>query len=246
MRVNVVANTVANAGAMQREEDFTPEGTRGGDVSEFAGRACYNSFGRPNPATASNEGYLEHIFDVGHWSVLEHGTVTLYLTEVSRSFTHELIRHRHFSYSQFSQRYAEPSEGEPVIPPLLRSDEQSLKLLRDIWKAALSYYRLLLVESTRVARNEGYTGTLLRKRAREAARAALPNMTPTQIVVTGNHRAWIEFLLQRGTEHADLEIFEAAKAIFEVLWTLEPNIYRNLVFAYGGADGRGTIKRRKS
>src|SRR5262249_31490582 len=74
-------------------------------LAEFAGRACYQSWNKPNPATATNQGYLRHILDVGHLSVLEHGVVTMYLTGVSRSLTHELIRHRHFSYSQLSQRY---------------------------------------------------------------------------------------------------------------------------------------------
>ena len=74
-------------------------------LAEFAGRACYQSWSKPNPATATNAGYLRHILEVGHLSVLEHGVVTFYFTGVSRSFTHELIRHRHFSYSQLSQRY---------------------------------------------------------------------------------------------------------------------------------------------
>ena len=60
---------------------------------------------KPNPRTATNAGYLRHIIDVGHFSVLEHASVSFYITGVSRSFTHELIRHRHFSYSQLSQRY---------------------------------------------------------------------------------------------------------------------------------------------
>src|SRR6266705_2597291 len=84
---------------------WSPDAEGGEALAEFAGRACYQSWSKPNPATATNAGYLAHILDVGHLSVLEHGTVTFYFTGVSRSFTHELIRHRHFSYSQLSQRY---------------------------------------------------------------------------------------------------------------------------------------------
>src|SRR5438067_11433027 len=72
-------------------------------LAEFAGRACYQSWDKPNPATATNEGFLRHILEVGHLSVLEPATVTLYVTGISRPVTHELIRHRHFSYSQISQ-----------------------------------------------------------------------------------------------------------------------------------------------
>src|SRR3712207_7558756 len=83
---------------------WSTEAEGGEALAEFAGRACYQSWDKPNPATATNAGYLRHILEVGHLSVLEHGTVTMYLTGVSRSLTHELIRHRHFSFSQLSQR----------------------------------------------------------------------------------------------------------------------------------------------
>ena len=56
-------------------------------LAEFAGRACYQSWSKPNPSTATNAGYLRHILEVGHLSVLEHGVVTFYLTGVSRSFS---------------------------------------------------------------------------------------------------------------------------------------------------------------
>lgn len=74
---------------------------------EFAGRACYQSWAKPNPRTATNGGYLKHLLAVGHDSVLEHATVTFYITGISRSCTHELIRHRHFSFSQLSQRFVQ-------------------------------------------------------------------------------------------------------------------------------------------
>src|SRR4051794_9156874 len=54
-------------------------------LPEFAGRACYESWDKPNPATATNQGFLRHILEVGHGSVLEHASVTMYLTGVSRS-----------------------------------------------------------------------------------------------------------------------------------------------------------------
>src|SRR5258708_36798817 len=69
-------------------------------LAEFAGRACYQSWNKPNPATATNSGYLTHILDVGHLSVLEHGTVTFYLTGVAPPFPPELLRPRPFSHSQ--------------------------------------------------------------------------------------------------------------------------------------------------
>ena len=76
---------------------------------------------RPPPPT---QGYLRHILEVGHLSVLEHGTVTMYLTGVSRSLTHELIRHRHFSYSQLSQRYVPERDAAFVEPAVIAEDPE--------------------------------------------------------------------------------------------------------------------------
>ena len=86
-------------------------------LHEFAGRACYQSFHRPNPATATNKDYLANTNSQGHFSILEHGSVTFYVEGVSRSLTHELIRHRHLSYSELSQRYVNVEDAAVVIPP---------------------------------------------------------------------------------------------------------------------------------
>jgi thymidylate synthase ThyX len=99
--------------------------TGGGEaLAEFAGRACYQSWKKPNPSTATNAGYLRHILEVGHLSVLEHGSVSFYLSGVSRSLTHELIRHRHFSYSQLSQRYVPERDAAMVEPEVIADDPE--------------------------------------------------------------------------------------------------------------------------
>src|SRR5690554_948865 len=69
-------------------------------LAEFAGRSCYQSFHKPNPKTEANHDYLRNILNQGHFSVLEHASATFYVTGVSRALTHELIRHRHLSYSE--------------------------------------------------------------------------------------------------------------------------------------------------
>src|SRR6476659_7674670 len=121
VRVDVIAWTQF---AAPSDVDWTTDADGGQALAEFAGRACYESWHKPNPATATNAGYLRHILEVGHLSVLEHATVTMYLREVSRSLTHELIRHRHFSYSQLSQRYAPSGEAEMVEPDVIATDPQ--------------------------------------------------------------------------------------------------------------------------
>ncbi len=113
-------------------------------LAEFAGRACYQSWNKPNPKTATNVGYIGHILDVGHLSVLEHGTVTFYLTGVSRSFTHELVRHRHLSYSQQSQRYV-PGRGAPVVEPaVIAGDAHLHRIFTEVQEAVDAGYRELL------------------------------------------------------------------------------------------------------
>lgn len=113
-------------------------------LAEFAGRACYQSWRKPNPATATNAGYLAHILEVGHLSVLEHGSASFYFTGVSRSFTHELIRHRHFSYSQLSQRYVPERDAAMVEPSVIAEDPELHKKFVEATEASVRAYGELL------------------------------------------------------------------------------------------------------
>src|SRR5438034_11227619 len=77
------------------------------------------------PRTGGNQAYIGHILEVGHGSVLEHAVWNLIITGVSRSFTHELIRHRAgFGYSQLSQRYVDESEASYVEPDCIADDPE--------------------------------------------------------------------------------------------------------------------------
>jgi len=193
-------------------------------LAEFAGRACYQSWGKPNPATATNEGYVRHIIEVGHLSVLEHGSVTFYFTGVSRSFTHELIRHRHFSYSQLSQRYVPERAAAMVEPEAIAEDPELHKKFVEASEAAVRAYNELL-EGLEAKFADIPHATLRRKQARQAARAVLPNATETRIVVTGNYRAWRHFIAMRATEHADVEIRELAIECLRQLQAVAPNVF---------------------
>ena len=193
-------------------------------LAEFAGRACYQSWTKPNPATATNAGYLRHILEVGHLSVLEHGTVTFYFTGVSRSFTHELIRHRHFSYSQLSQRYVPERDAAMVEPAVIAEDPELHKRFVAATEAGVRAYNELL-EGLQQRFADVPSATLRRKQARQAARAVLPNATETRIVVTGNYRAWRHFLGMRATEQADVEIRELAVECLRQLQRVAPNVF---------------------
>jgi thymidylate synthase (FAD) len=201
-------------------------------LAEFAGRACYQSWHKPNPSTATNAGYLRHILEVGHLSVLEHATVTFYITGISRSLTHELVRHRHFSYSQLSQRYVPERDAAMVEPEVIAADPELHKKFVEATEASVQAYTELLAGLEKHFA-EAYDGdpagrpspTLLRKQARQAARAVLPNATETRIVVTGNYRAWRHFVAMRATEHADVEIRALAVECLRQLQRVAPNVF---------------------
>jgi thymidylate synthase (FAD) len=191
---------------------------------EFAGRACYQSWSKPNPKTATNAGYLQHIVDVGHLSVLEHASVSFYITGISRSCTHELIRHRHFSYSQLSQRYVPENESQIVVPPGMEDDDELRRILVEAADASRATYAELLSRLEATFADQP-NAILRRKQARQAARAVLPNATETRIVVTGNYRAWRHFIAMRASEHADVEIRRLAIACLRQLAGLAPAVF---------------------
>lgn len=204
--------------------DWDTDADGGEALVEFAGRACYQSWDKPNPRTASNAGYLRHILEVGHLSLLEHANATFYITGISRSCTHELIRHRHFSYSQLSQRFVPEHDSNVVPPPAIRDDpalEQLFAKATDASRAA--YVELLDALEAKFA--DVPNAILRRKQARQAARSVLPNATETKIVVTGNYRAWRHFVGMRATEHADVEIRQLAIACLRELLAVAPTVF---------------------
>ncbi|MCS7235998.1 MAG: FAD-dependent thymidylate synthase [Armatimonadota bacterium] len=194
-------------------------------LAEFAGRLCYQSWS--NPSGRSNQAYLQNILAQEHFSVVEHAGFTVVLLGVSRSCTHELVRHRHFSFSQLSQRFYNEEDAAAVVPPLFREDPEALEILQEVYTTTQRAYRQL-VELAQRKLSALPDRRLRRKRAREAARCVLPNMTETHIVMTGNHRSWREFFEKRGSLHADAEIREVALKIFtEVAQPLAPHLYQD-------------------
>jgi thymidylate synthase (FAD) len=195
----------------------------GEKLIEVAGRLCYMSFRAPRPG--GNAAYVGHLLEVGHGSVLEHAVFNLVITGVSRSFTHELIRHRAgFGYSQLSQRFVDESQCEFVEPDAIAEDPE----LHAIWLEAVStsqraYKRLADGLAERFASLSDKT--LRRKKAREAARSVLPNATETKIFVTANARALRHFIEMRGDPAADVEIRKVALAVLRLVQREAPNLF---------------------
>jgi thymidylate synthase (FAD) len=192
-------------------------------LAEFAGRICYMS--QHNPAQRPTAEYLENIKKQGHGSVLEHAVYVLLVEGISRSCSHELVRHRAgFGYSQLSQRYVDESHAAFVVPPAILGDAAlEADWERQVTEAQGSYVRA--VEG--LMERHAWVGDKMhrRKMAREAARSVLPNATETKIVVSGNVRAWRTMLELRCGEGAELEIRRMAIACLRVLQDAAPAFF---------------------
>lgn len=195
-------------------------------IAEFAGRVCYLSFGK---GRKSNEEYLKHILEVRHGSVTEHAVYTLLFTGISRSLTHELVRHRAgWAYSQLSQRYVDESDCNFVEPDLIADDEElhgEFMRILDVIRPAYEKMTGRLADMIAEKYPEIKDRTTLRKMARQAARCILPNATETKICVTANVRAIRHFIELRANPAADLEIRKLAVMMCRLMQEESPNLF---------------------
>lgn len=200
----------------------------GGELlSELGGRLCYMSFGTKQ-GRRSNTEYLGNIMAQRHGSVLEHAVWSLLITGVSRSLTHELIRHRvGISPSQLSQRYVDEADTDFVEPDVIASDPELHRIWIDAVQSAQRAYVALadeLVARLKLEQPE-LKPTARRKAARQAARSVLPNATETKLLITANARALRHFIELRGTDQAEPEIRKLAVAILQVMREESPNLF---------------------
>jgi len=210
-----------------------PESIRAGEVHsaaivEVSARLCYMSFGK---GRKDIKDFIANLLAKGDGSVFEHVNYGFVFTGVSRSLTHELVRHRAgFAYSQRSQRFVDEAESPFVIPPALAADRKGTEEARSILKQALesaaSTYEDLVQKLEDALPDEMFlTPWDRRKAVRQAARAVLPNATETKIFVTGNVRAWRHFIEMRGSSYADWEIRNLAIKVLEVLSQEDPLLF---------------------
>ncbi len=209
-------------------------GTDGERLAEYAGRLCYMS--QHNPAGRTTAGYLENILRQGHGSVFEHAVYVVLIEGVSRSLTHELVRHRAgFGYSQLSQRYVDESQAAFVMPPAIQGDAD----LEAAWQGQVTQAQTAYVAAVAqlMERYDWVTDRVHRRKlAREAARSVLPNATETKIVVSGNVRAWRTMLELRLGEGAEREIRRCAVEVLRVLRGEAPALFTDFEI-YRAADG---------
>ncbi len=226
------------------DETKLPDGAQ---LCKVAGQTCYMSFGRGRTFNDQATRYFDNLKSSGHGSVLEHANFSLLLYGISRSVTHELVRHRAgFSFSQTSQRYVSGRVLRFVERPEYAQDKQLHSLfLQRIERAAEEYAALTnrLVElqqaGTTILSAEARTDLL--KKVRQSARSALPNETEAPIVVTGNGRSWRHVIEMRADAHAEVEIRELAVRIFLCLHRTDPVLFSDYTVEQL-PDGTMTVK----
>ena len=201
------------------------ESSDGERIAEFAGRLCYMS--QHNPAGRTTAEYLQNILRQGHGSVFEHATYVMLIEGISRSCSHELVRHRAgWGFSQLSQRYVDESHAAFVMPPAIMGDPELEAQWTDQVRAAQSAY-VASVERLMTRYEWVEDKVQRRKMAREAARSVLPNATEVKIVVSANVRAWRTMLELRLGEGAELEIRRMAVSCLRVLQQEAPALFRD-------------------
>ena len=232
-KVYLVGRTQIDQEMVQRFLDdeaatWITDGENGGElVSELAGRICYMSFG-DRQGRRSNRDYLMNIIGMEHGSVLEHAVWNFIITGVSRSFTHELIRHRAgMAYSQLSQRFVDESDTDFVEPDIIASDPELHAIwLESIRQSHAAYLRLAEGLAAKIDRDyQDLKGRARRKKAREAARSVLPNATETKLLVSANARALRHIIEYRGAPDAEPEIRKVALALYDIMCREAPNLF---------------------
>jgi len=163
----------------------------------FAATVCTNPQGKKMPHVDA-QALLERVVGYGHESILEHSSLTISIKGISRACSHQLVRHRHFSFAQQSQRYVELDGEDIFVTPktIENGSVEEILFNNACYQTMLTYENLL---------NAGIPP--------EDARFVLPVATKTNIVVTGNLRTWKEFLEKRLCVKAQWEMRELAEMI---------------------------------
>lgn len=196
-------------------------------LAELAGRICYLSFGdgqidghQTVKGRDGNAEYLENILRRAHGSVIEHASLSFLVEGISRTLSHEWVRHRAgWAYSQLSQRFVSEDDVAFVKPPAIEFGTEEFEAWKFACDDSLAAYAELRAALT--ARGAS------KKRINEAARSVLPGCTETKMVVTANARSWRQWLEMRGAEGADAEIRSLAVTMLIHLQAELPDMFRD-------------------
>ncbi len=217
-----------------RFPEYIDDPTKLPDSSQLcktAGQLCYGSFGPRRTTNENAAAYFERLTSAGHGSVLEHASFSFLLYGISRSVTHELVRHRAgAAFSQVSQRYVSGAVLRFVERPEYADDEEVHRLFEERADRAAAEYEAMAQHL--LERQEGGASMLsadyktdARKKVQQTARSLLPNETEAPMVFTGNVRALRHIIEMRADAHAESEIRNLALRLFLCLRTADPILF---------------------
>lgn len=178
---------------------------------EEAGRTCYLSLDRIEDDSEKN--FIRRCIRSGHHSILEHASASFRIRGASRSFTHQMVRHRLASFSQQSQRYVSEEEFNYVIPPAVASNGQAAAVFREFIESARSSYRKL--------REYGIK--------KEDARFVLPNALESEIVFSANFRELRHIFSLRLEKGAQWEIRRVCFLMLKLMMNEAPSVFGDFV-----------------
>ena len=175
-----------------------------------------------NPSNQDNENYaglLRYCIKHNHWSVFEQSHMTLEI-ETSRGIAAQILRHRSFTFQEFSQRYADTNllTGDIPVPELRRQDEKNRQNSTDDLEGYLKLTLETQIQEHFIAANNLYKRLLEHGVAKECARFVLPLATTTRIYMTGSCRSWIHYIDLRsahGTQKEHMIIAEQCREVFK-------------------------------
>ncbi|WML36287.1 FAD-dependent thymidylate synthase [Clostridium sp. OS1-26] len=202
-------------------------------VIAASAKLCYSAVGVDEIEKNLDEDkalkFLNMLMSYGHESPVEHVSFTFAIEGVSRSLTHQLVRHRLASYSQQSQRYVRLEQFQYIIPPEIEKDNEVRKIFIDsMERSQESYSQLTEILKDKHIKN-GMDPIAAEKRAIEDARYVFPNACETKIMVTMNARTLMNFFKHRCCNRAQWEIKALADEMLKQVKDIAP-----ILFKYSG------------
>jgi len=187
---------------------ITPEGER---LIEEAGRTCYLSLDRITEDSGVN--FIKRSIQRGHHSILEHASASFRIKGASRTFTHQLVRHRLASFSQQSQRYVDEGDFNYIVPPEILDNPEALEIFRNFMEHSKSNYDNLRTLGIK----------------KENARFVLPNALESEIVFSANFRELRSVLSLRLDKAAQWEIRRVCMDMLKILQKEAPSVFGDFI-----------------
>ena len=206
---------------------YTPEPEK---LIAASAKLCYSAVGideiMDNLTEENTSKFLNMLMSLGHQSPIEHVNFTFGVEGVSRSLSHQLVRHRIASYSQQSQRYVKLNQFEYVIPPEIQRDEEAKDIfIKNMIENQSTYDKLVEILKEKHIKN-GISEKIAEKKAIEDARYVFPNACETKVIFTMNARTLINFFNHRCCTRAQWEIREMADIMLEQVKKIAPVLFK--------------------